>query len=680
MKTYFIRFIMLLAALISWPVFAAIPNAPTELMAVPVYTANDMRLFWTDNAGDESGFKIERKTTVTSFTQIAIVGPNIIEFTDDTTAVDTEYTYRVRAYNADGDSSFSNEGANKLSIVWPLQNGNHEMMNSWQDATIFNIWRFHEGIDIQADGNGGQVVLATRGGIIKKKDAGFSGGFFSVEVLDGTGTVYDIYLHIQNITLKAEGEVVMPGEVVAEISTTAYGAGRRHVHQLAYTSWTGTYGYEADGSNIYNPFEFFQSNADRDPLGNTPGLEDVDGEGNTIIYKRPDNSYFTTGAIWGDVDISAEVTDNMGSDPRQGVHKSGYWVESTVAAGDDIRNAAAPYILHNFDNWFGQSGSQANFLAVYDPDKTIGSKRFHHLLTNTTGTDGAVANLDANQVWRTDARAASGTAPNGSDATRARENQEAKFPDGTYNIHVLLEDQLHNSDSVQAVVLDNSRPYVQRVTVYSNSDTVYQSQWNWDNSIPQLVSQPANFADAVMGIASRNNDVTIEVEFSEAMQSASITAITPLGVTPALTSSQPAHARTIWQGIIAEADIASDGSDDGIHMVTINGSDLAGNALLLVSDRASMGVDHHNRDAAGILRGATGTDAIHGFEIGPVFCGGSWWCCLLIIIVIIALIVAVIALIRILMGAGTPQIQKIFAIAILIIFLLGLYILFYCDF
>ena len=34
-----------------------------------------------------------------------------------------------------------------------------------------------------------------------------------------------------------------------------------------------------------------------------------------------------------------------------------------------------------------------------------------------------------------------------------------------------------------------------------------------------------------------------------------------------------------------------------------------------------MGANHHNRNSAGMMRGISGTDNIHGFEIGPVSSG-----------------------------------------------------------
>ena len=129
--------------------FSAPPAAPGHLQAVPVYVDNDMRLTWTDRSVNETGFKIERKLTAGgTFTEIATVAAGTEQYTDTTASNDTEYTYRIRAWNADGDSGNSNASSNNIAVVWPLQNGSHEMTNGWQDGTVNNLWGFHEGIDI----------------------------------------------------------------------------------------------------------------------------------------------------------------------------------------------------------------------------------------------------------------------------------------------------------------------------------------------------------------------------------------------------------------------------------------------------------------------------------------------------------------------------------------------------
>src|SRR6185436_7970212 len=65
---------------------------------------------WTDNANNETGFKIERKTGAAgTYSQIATVGANVTTYNNTGLAASTTYYYRVRANNGSGDSAYSNE-------------------------------------------------------------------------------------------------------------------------------------------------------------------------------------------------------------------------------------------------------------------------------------------------------------------------------------------------------------------------------------------------------------------------------------------------------------------------------------------------------------------------------------------------------------------------------------------
>jgi hypothetical protein len=81
----------------------AIPDAPSNLSATAV-ARTQIDLDWTDNADNETGFKIERSKRVnTNFVQIDTVGT--------TAKKNTLYYYRVRATNGYGDSAYSNEAS-----------------------------------------------------------------------------------------------------------------------------------------------------------------------------------------------------------------------------------------------------------------------------------------------------------------------------------------------------------------------------------------------------------------------------------------------------------------------------------------------------------------------------------------------------------------------------------------
>ncbi len=85
------------------------PAAPSGLAATAVSTSR-IDLSWTDNAGDETGFAIERKTGASgTYVHAATVGANATAFSDALLAAGTTYNYRVQATNAAGNSSWSNE-------------------------------------------------------------------------------------------------------------------------------------------------------------------------------------------------------------------------------------------------------------------------------------------------------------------------------------------------------------------------------------------------------------------------------------------------------------------------------------------------------------------------------------------------------------------------------------------
>ncbi len=85
------------------------PAAPTSLAATAV-SSSQINLSWVDSDSTEQGFKIERCTGAgcSDFAQIATVGVNVTSYGNTGLAPATSYSYRVRAYNAAGDSGYSN--------------------------------------------------------------------------------------------------------------------------------------------------------------------------------------------------------------------------------------------------------------------------------------------------------------------------------------------------------------------------------------------------------------------------------------------------------------------------------------------------------------------------------------------------------------------------------------------
>jgi hypothetical protein len=72
--------------------------------------AAQLRLSWNDNSDNEEGFEIQRMTADGGFLAISIVGTNATSYADLNLAAGSTYCYRVRAFNADAISNYSNLG------------------------------------------------------------------------------------------------------------------------------------------------------------------------------------------------------------------------------------------------------------------------------------------------------------------------------------------------------------------------------------------------------------------------------------------------------------------------------------------------------------------------------------------------------------------------------------------
>jgi hypothetical protein len=86
------------------------PQAPVDLMAVAVGGC-EVILAWTECGAGGLGFHIERAEGIGSaclFSEIGGTGAHVAAFRDESVKPRTNYSYRVLAWNATGNSSPSN--------------------------------------------------------------------------------------------------------------------------------------------------------------------------------------------------------------------------------------------------------------------------------------------------------------------------------------------------------------------------------------------------------------------------------------------------------------------------------------------------------------------------------------------------------------------------------------------
>jgi serine protease len=134
------------------------PAAPSGLGATAV-SSSQINLAWTDNASNEDGFKIERCTGIgcSDFTQIATASTNATSYSNTGLSAETAYTYRVRAYNAAGDSGYSNtasattlaapsgltataESSSQINLSWTDNSNNEDGFKIERSPTGSSSW------------------------------------------------------------------------------------------------------------------------------------------------------------------------------------------------------------------------------------------------------------------------------------------------------------------------------------------------------------------------------------------------------------------------------------------------------------------------------------------------------------------------------------------------------------
>lgn len=129
-----------------------VPSAPTNLTGAVISTTQ-INLSWTDNATNEEGYKIERKTGSGNYAVVGSTSSNMTSFSDLRLTPSTSYTYRVYAYNSAGNSlQYSNE----LTI------STQDSIPSWLTNGLVAYYPFNGNAnDESGNGNNGTVNGAT---------------------------------------------------------------------------------------------------------------------------------------------------------------------------------------------------------------------------------------------------------------------------------------------------------------------------------------------------------------------------------------------------------------------------------------------------------------------------------------------------------------------------------------
>jgi hypothetical protein len=234
-------------------------------------------------------------------------------------------------------------------------------------------------------------------------------------------------------------------------------------------------------------------------------------------------------------------------------------------------------------------------------------------VTNTSVGDGHIQHIDERYFWRTTVHketpcstdhcsdAFDPATPEENDYHTARINAEARFQDGTYQVHILLADLIHPLQEAAntKVVLDNFLPYVEDVEVIQDGNTIYQAGWIVDNAQQRLEfgyyalpEQPPPGAQVAFRLTASEvlRDLNLDLD----------------GQSVPLMSSDGLE----WTGTATLPTAARE-----TYALTITGHDLANNALLAFDDATATPISertgHAPPDPEWTPIPALGADTVH---------------------------------------------------------------------
>jgi hypothetical protein len=201
-----------------------LPAPPTTLTATTV-SGTRIDLAWSDNADNEDGFRIERCANAgcTNFTEIATVGADVELHEDGTAVVGQHYRYRVRAFNAVGNSAYSNIGdASTMGPIAPsaltaTTVSGSEISLTWADNSADELGFRIERCDAEGCNNFGEI--ATVGPNVNSfQNAGLA-----------VNTTYSYRVRAYNVAAPsgysnvATASTALPGDPTILIATTVAG-------------------------------------------------------------------------------------------------------------------------------------------------------------------------------------------------------------------------------------------------------------------------------------------------------------------------------------------------------------------------------------------------------------------------------------------------------------------------
>jgi len=264
------------------------PLAPTGLNAIGI-SSSQIDLIWMDNAANETGFRIERKTGAGgTWAQISTTNANETGYTDAGLNPSTKYYYRVMAFNTSGESLYSNE-ANVTT---------QEASASPTFNPVAGTYNSAQSVEISSATNGATIRYTTDGSTPSQS----AGAIYSGPINIGANTSLKAIAYKTGLS----DSMVTSGDYLIVLPESPFDLWRKSkfsTAQLGLEAISGPYG-DPDFDGLNNLLEY---GFDRDPLAAEnipPTIANLDANGNmTITFKRARPASDLIYRVFGSADL-----------------------------------------------------------------------------------------------------------------------------------------------------------------------------------------------------------------------------------------------------------------------------------------------------------------------------------------------------------------------------------------
>jgi hypothetical protein len=226
------------------------PTAPTNLVAASIQ-GDGIALTWTDNATNESGYRVERRQTAGTWSAIAAINANATAYNDNdpTLLSGSTYTYRVVAVNIVGDSSPSNEASAVVSLRVPAN-----FQGTGTQGGVRLNWTVPPGIPVTYNLKRAPFTLDALGNGVPGAQTVIATNLNATTFLDQTGlTVGQNYFYWIESTVTGESS----GYGNPILTTAMIGAPLARINFTA-----GPAGTNGPGQDVTSPFVYLRDEGD----------------------------------------------------------------------------------------------------------------------------------------------------------------------------------------------------------------------------------------------------------------------------------------------------------------------------------------------------------------------------------------------------------------------------------